>query len=355
MEYAAIIIPTLNRFKHLKRCVDSLLKNNESKFTDLYISVDYPPSDKYKNGYSDVINYVKTISGFSSVNLYYQEKNLGPGLNRKFLENKISEKHDKYVFTDDDNEFSENFLAYINWGLEKYKNDETVYAICSTSDFEITNNGQNADYFRLPAYTPYGTGHWLHKNKECEKYLIQSSLYKIYKSKKLQSLLYAYSPMVYMWVADDSLRKVSAMRGKTDNLTYIDIWENVYCIVNNKTCVIPVLPKSRNWGLDGSGVHKNENDVLNYVPDVKLDDNGNWNSNPIRYDTENEELNRIAHQKKFAIDNSFLKRSKNLYRLNHFFGNKLLLKLYMLLRFIYKSLFKRNKKSCISENEILYG
>ena len=105
MEYAAVIIPTLNRKKHLKRCIESLQRNSDAKSTDLYISVDFPPAEKYQKGYPEVCEYVKTITGFATVNLYYQDKNLGPGLNRKFLEEKIAEKHDKYIFTDDDNEF----------------------------------------------------------------------------------------------------------------------------------------------------------------------------------------------------------------------------------------------------------
>ncbi len=71
MEYAAVIIPTLNRIDHLKRCVNSLLKNAEAQNTDLYISVDYPPADKYRVGYEEVKKYVKTISGFKNVYIYF--------------------------------------------------------------------------------------------------------------------------------------------------------------------------------------------------------------------------------------------------------------------------------------------
>ena len=143
MEYAAVIIPTLNRKKHLARCVNSLRQGTLAGKTDLYISVDFPPAEKYIKGYQEVIEFVKTITGFATVNIYYQKQNLGPGLNRKFLEDKISDKHDKYIFTDDDNEFSKNFLDYINWGLEKYKDDEKIYAVCSCTDFGIEVDDSN--------------------------------------------------------------------------------------------------------------------------------------------------------------------------------------------------------------------
>ncbi len=36
MVYAPIIIPTLNRYEHLKRCVKSLQQNGWAKYTELY-------------------------------------------------------------------------------------------------------------------------------------------------------------------------------------------------------------------------------------------------------------------------------------------------------------------------------
>jgi len=352
MENAAVIIPTLNREKHLRRCVESLINNKEAGMTDLYISVDYPPSDKYRDGYVEVIEYVKTITGFATVNLYFQEKNLGPGLNRKYLEQMISEKHDKYVFTDDDNEFSENFLAYINWGLEKYKDDELVYAICSTSDFDICKNGNKSDYLMIPAYNPYGVGHWLHKNKKCAEYLKQESLNQIYKTKEKQRLLYHYSPMVYMWVANDSIRRVSPMRGRDDSLTYIDIWENVYCIENKMTCIIPAVTKSRNWGLDGSGVHENINDVADYVPCIELDYRNEWTASPIRFDKDTEELNRVSHKEKFSISKKEIKTSNCLYVLNSILGNALTYGVFKIIKSLYKKIFKKDSSD---KNEIMYG
>lgn len=352
MEYAAVIIPTLNRDKHLRRCVESLLKNREAKMTDIYISVDYPPTKKYAKGYFEVLEYVKTITGFASVNLYYQEKNLGPGLNRKFLEEKIAKKHDKYVFTDDDNEFSKNFLGYINWGLETYKEDESIYAICSCVDFDTCKVKKQSDFFMISAYNPYGAGHWLHKNEKCAKFLSQPSLNRIYKSKDKQRALYRYSPMVYMCVAQDSLRRISPMRGKNDSLTYIDIWENVYIIINNMKCIKPMVAKSRNWGLDGSGIHVSANDIENYVPLTELDNAKEWLHQPVRLDINNENLNIALHRKKFAISKKNKKISQIIYVLNAAFGNKCLYGTFKIIKIIYGKLFKSKTTKA---SEIMYG
>lgn len=42
--YAPVIIPTLNRYVHLKRCVDSLAKCTHAPDTELIIGLDYPPT-----------------------------------------------------------------------------------------------------------------------------------------------------------------------------------------------------------------------------------------------------------------------------------------------------------------------
>ena len=353
MEYAAVIIPTLNRKKHLKRCVDSLLRNKESKITDLYISVDYPPYPKYKKGYEEVVEYVKTISGFKTVNIYVQEKNLGPGLNRRFLENEISKKHDKYIFTDDDNEFSLNFLSYINWGLEKFKNDDSVYAICSCTDFEMQNQNLNSDYFLITSYNPYGSGHWLHKNRICSSFLNQRFLEDVYNNTIKQDRLFNISPMIYYHVALDTLRLVSSMRGTNDSITYIDIWENVYIIENNLNCIKPTLPKSRNWGLDGSGVHSKENENANYTPNVKLDNLNDWPTNPIRMGRTEELINIENHRKHFKITKKDLIKSRIIFMFNRILGNERHRKLYCFVKPLFQIL--KGKHGIKKDEEIRYG
>ena len=110
MVYAPVIIPTCNRIEHLKKCINSLASNEFAKFTEIYISVDFPPSEKYEKGYNEVINYLKGgIGGFKEVFVYIQEKNLGPSENANFLANQIK-SYDRWIFTEDDNEFSSNFL-----------------------------------------------------------------------------------------------------------------------------------------------------------------------------------------------------------------------------------------------------
>ena len=54
MKYAPIYIPTLNRFGHLKKCLESLMANSWASKTDVFIALDFPPSEKYKEGWLKV-------------------------------------------------------------------------------------------------------------------------------------------------------------------------------------------------------------------------------------------------------------------------------------------------------------
>ena len=46
-QYAPVLIPTLNRYEHLKQCLESLSKCSLAEHTEVYIALDFPPSEKY--------------------------------------------------------------------------------------------------------------------------------------------------------------------------------------------------------------------------------------------------------------------------------------------------------------------
>ena len=50
MKYAPVLITTLCRSEHFVRLIKSLKANDWAQYTDVYIAVDFPPSEKYHNG-----------------------------------------------------------------------------------------------------------------------------------------------------------------------------------------------------------------------------------------------------------------------------------------------------------------
>ena len=59
MKYAPVIIPTLCRYEHFVRCVESLKKNTWAKYTDIYIGLDYPKKDSHREGYLKIKEYLQ--------------------------------------------------------------------------------------------------------------------------------------------------------------------------------------------------------------------------------------------------------------------------------------------------------
>lgn len=53
MNYAPIIIPTLNRNEHFRKCLESLEKCSGAENSEVFVALDFPPSDKYIDGWEN--------------------------------------------------------------------------------------------------------------------------------------------------------------------------------------------------------------------------------------------------------------------------------------------------------------
>lgn len=58
-QYAPVLIPTLNRYEHFKRCLESLERCTGADMTDVYVGLDYPTSDKYRKGWQKIDLFLK--------------------------------------------------------------------------------------------------------------------------------------------------------------------------------------------------------------------------------------------------------------------------------------------------------
>lgn len=240
---APIIIPTLNRYKHLKACVESLAECSGANETELYISVDYPPNEKYIEGYTKIIEYVKSgIVGFRNVNIYIQEKNLGAGGNLNFLRNEVFSKYDRLIFTEDDNVFSPCFLEYINKGLEKYKNNNEIFGICGYNypiDMPKTYSDKYNYYFARE-YSAWGVGYLKERFIEANKGMSVEYV------KENTNRLWNHLHWNLRRIVIDSINK---------NKLFGDLNRTLYLIASNKYCVFPTENLVVNNGHDGSGVN----------------------------------------------------------------------------------------------------
>ena len=240
--FAPVIIPTLNRFEHFKRCVESLSKCTHADKTELVIGLDYPPSEKYVDGWKKICDYVQSISGFAEVTVFNHSVNLGPSKNLNELREYVSKKYDSYIASEDDNEFSPNFLDFINKGLEKYKDDPKVYAICGYN-YPVNMEGYPYEYYYSHEFAAWGCGCWVKKQKYVFD-VINSPGYIIdfYRRYPLRTYFKNNLKLMYLatCIGDGYLG---------------DVYLTSYLHSRNMFTVFPKISKVRNWGHDGSGVN----------------------------------------------------------------------------------------------------
>lgn len=250
IEFAPVYIPTLNRYEHFKRCLDSLERCTWADHTDVYVGLDYPPSEKYLEGWKKIDAYLtekENNNGFKNLFVRRRDHNLGighPGSNSNMLCQEVVAVSDKYIFSEDDNEFSPNFLDYMNKALDKYKDDNRVIRVSAYTPSVFYNITENTTFFGVD--TPaYGLGAWQHKNvgvhivdyKEIDAALRSSF-------KLFWKLFWTYPALIYI--------AVHMIRGKKDH-------GDVRYSMNNLLCgtftLEPSMSLSRNWGADGTGLH----------------------------------------------------------------------------------------------------
>lgn len=245
--YAPVKITTLHRYEHFKRCIESLRNCTSANETEVYIGIDYPTKDEHWPGYMEILNYVDTISGFKAVHIYRREYNFGLLKNSRDLVNRISKRFDRYIATEDDNEFSPNFLEYMNEGLEKYKDDSRVLMICGYNYMFAEKELQSYKYNVYPfrGMMAWGYGNWISKVKTKRAFVDQSRVKEYLHNRKLVSMMFKHNQHI-------TIHRLLSRYGLQASG---DLMNRIYIIANDKFCILPKKSKVRNWGFDGSGTN----------------------------------------------------------------------------------------------------
>lgn len=248
MVYAPVMITTCNRYEHLKRCMESLQRNIDADKTELYISVDYPPNEKYVDGWKKVCRLLREpIEGFFRVHVFFQERNLGSEENYGYIEEIVFKEHDRLIFTEDDNEFSVNFLIYMNKGLMLYENHPTVYGICGyADDFGFRHGGDNV--IPLTNFCAWGMGIWREKEKVIHDQLTMENWLNVFQKFQLMWELYRRRKRLFSRMLGTVIDPESE-----EVLLNTDINRGIFLAINGFCTINPVKSKVRNWGWDGSG------------------------------------------------------------------------------------------------------
>lgn len=254
IKYAPILIPTLCRADHFVRCVESLKKNSWAQYTDVYIALDYPAKDSHWEGYNKICTYLEgDFSEFCSFHVIKRPCNYGADRNIKELRESIFEKYDRFIRTDDDAEFSPNFLEYMDKNLAFFEDDDEIIAVTGYSYPISWDVSEGSTVLKQNFIAPmWGTGFWRDKYQEIRNEVRGGCLIEGYDNARRSGVLSRMTKACYVDYINMSLRN-NAINGKMGNL--YDVALRAYTTMFDKYVVMPVESKVRNWGFDGSGMY----------------------------------------------------------------------------------------------------
>lgn len=250
-KYAPVIIPTLNRYEHFKNCLETLEVCTGAKYTDVYVALDYPSSEKYVEGWKKIDGYLaekEKNNRFNKLIVIRRTSNCGIGhskSNGALLRDYVLKLYDRYIFTEDDNIFSPNFLDYLNKGLEKYKDDMRILQVCGYNyQLKFPTSYKNNFYFSRNG-SPWGFGTWRNRFPIISKYNNLQVLGELIKDKETVSKLKKERP--------STLRSIVNML--KCNQIYGDSLFGTIVTLEDMYFLMPLISKVRNMGVDGSGEH----------------------------------------------------------------------------------------------------
>ena len=249
MNYYPIIVPTLCRFEHFRRCIESLKKCVFADKTEIVVGLDYPAKESHYHGYIKIKEYLSVLEGFAKITILYTNINLGQEANQKRLIDYVKNKYDACILTEDDNEFSPCFLEFVNYGLNKFRDNKKIYAITGYSPIEYENMTLNPIILSRYAFM-WGVGLWIGKNSPISISYLDKSCRTFKNGIKIFMNIPAVLGMFVVMI-----------RKKTK---YGDICRSVENILDDRYILMPNVSMVRNIGQDGSGLHSGVNEnILN--------------------------------------------------------------------------------------------
>lgn len=158
MKTVPIVIFTYRR--NIDELITSLLLNNLSKESDLYIFSDGFKNDIDKKDVLAVRENLKRINGFRTIKIIESQQN--KGLANSVIEgvSSIFEQSEKVIVLEDDLIVSDNFLTFMNQSLDFYKEEENIWSISGyTPDLECLSNYEKDIFLALRANS-WGWATW---------------------------------------------------------------------------------------------------------------------------------------------------------------------------------------------------
>lgn len=159
---APVIIFAFNRLDALINVITSLLLNEEAQESDLFVFVDGAREGKVgeRELVCSVCRYIENIVGFKSVNYTFSETNKGLGNSVIKGVTEVINRYGKAIVLEDDLILAPNFLFFMNQGLDKYKEETSVFSICGYSNKVKVPKDYSYDTYFCTRSSSWGWATW---------------------------------------------------------------------------------------------------------------------------------------------------------------------------------------------------
>src|SRR5258706_1722860 len=130
---APILLFTYKRLDTLRKTISALQQNDYANKSDLFIFSDSAKKDIEEASINEVRTYLKTIKDFKNISIFEATKN--KGLANSIIDGvtQIIAEYGKVIVLEDDLISTQNFLSFMNAGLDKYKSEPDVFSISGYS------------------------------------------------------------------------------------------------------------------------------------------------------------------------------------------------------------------------------
>ncbi|MBN1185523.1 MAG: glycosyltransferase [Bacteroidales bacterium] len=242
-QYAPVVLFVYNRLEHVKETLNSLLENELSIESELFIYSDGPKNDIDLLKVKSVRKYLETISGFKTIQII--EKKINNGLANSVITgvSEVLQKYPKVIVVEDDLQVSPDFLSFMNSALDFYADSPEIFSISGYNfPIKIPANYKNDVYLSYRA-SSWGWATWCDRWDKADWEVKDYQEFK--KDRTAQHLFNRggedLTPMLH-----------KQMKGIIDSWAirwaYSHYKNNSYCLYPNRSFV-------NNIGMDNSGKH----------------------------------------------------------------------------------------------------
>ncbi len=265
MSLSPIILIVYNRPEHTKKTIEALKSNTLASKSILYIYSDAPKREEDEKKVKQVRELIHNIEGFREIYVIERERNFGLANNIIEGISELLSKFDKVIEVEDDFLTSPEFLTYMNYFLDKYRNNGEIFSISGfnypKTVMKIPSKYEYDVYFSERAGA-WGFATWRNRWNKVD-WEVQD-FDKFLKNKSLQRK--------FNEMGEDRTDMLKAqMAGLIDSFAIR--WDYAH-FKNNKYCIFPIRSYVENIGMDGTGTHWKASSRLNQIE--PLSNKTNW-------------------------------------------------------------------------------